>query len=130
MDPKLKILVIDDMPVMRKMVTKILTDLGYSDIEHAEDGAIALEKVKQAHSAGVGFQFIVSDWNMPNMTGLELLINLRADDSFKKLPFLMVTAEGEKGNIIKAVQAGVSDFVIKPFTKDILSQKINRVLGQ
>lgn len=130
MNPNLKILVIDDMPVMRKMVTKILTDLGYSVIEHAEDGAQALEKVVQAHSAGVGFQFIVSDWNMPNMTGLELLQKLRADANFKKLPFLMVTAEGEKENIVKAVQAGVSDFVIKPFTKDTLSQKINRVLGQ
>ena len=118
----LKILVVDDFSTMRRIVRNILKQLGFNNVEEAEDGDVAFEKLKQGN-----FEFIVSDWNMPNMTGLELLKSVRADERLKEIPVLLVTAEAEKDNIIQAAQAGVNDYIVKPFTADIMKQKIDKI---
>ncbi len=121
-DQSMKILVVDDFSTMRRIVRNILKQLGFTNVEEAEDGDVALEKLKNGD-----FQFVVADWNMPNMSGLEMLKAIRADDSLKDIPVLMVTAEAEKENVIQAAQAGVNDYVVKPFTADIMQQKIDRI---
>lgn len=121
--PDLKILVVDDFPTMRRIVKTLLKQNGYKNFTDAEDGAEAY-KLLQEHG---DFEFIVSDWNMPNMTGLELLKTVRADDRFKHLPFLMVTAEAEKENIIEAVKSGVNNYVVKPFTGATLKEKLQKI---
>ena len=121
--PDLKILVVDDFPTMRRIVKTLLKQNGFHNFTDAEDGAEAY-KMLQAHG---DFEFIVSDWNMPNMTGLEFLKTVRADPKFKHLPFLMVTAEAEKENIIEAVKSGVSNYVVKPFTGATLKEKLQRI---
>ncbi len=126
-DPNLKTLIIDDMAVMRKMVSRILSGLGFLNLDMAEDGKQALDKIMEAQKAGQPFQFIVSDWNMPRMTGLELLKELRGKEEYKKLPFLMVTAEGEKENLILAIKSGVSNFIVKPFTPETMKEKIDKI---
>lgn len=118
-DPKTKILVVDDMLTMRKIVTKILRELGFSDIDDAQDGNEAWEK---AQSGGYGL--IVSDWNMPNCSGLEFLKRVRADEKLKKTPFILVTAEAEGSQVAEAVKSGVDQYVVKPFSKDILKAKL------
>lgn len=128
MNTELKVLVVDDMSTMRKIATKFLKSFGFTDIQEAEDGIPAWELIQEQVKAGAPFQLIVSDWNMPGMTGLDLLKKVRADETMKKVPFIMVTAEGEKENIIAAVQAGVSNYVIKPFTPDTLEGKLKAVL--
>src|SRR5574342_371471 len=100
-DKNLKILIVDDFSTMRRIVRNLLKELGFTNADEAEDGVVALQKLK-----GGNFQFVVSDWNMPNMTGIELLRAIRADDSLKSVPVLMVTAESKKENIIAALQAG------------------------
>jgi len=115
---------------MRKIVVNVLTKAGCTDIHQADDGIPAWEMIEAAHAAGEPFQFILSDWNMPGMTGLDLLIKLRGDERFKKLPFLMVTAEGEKDNVITAIKAGVSNFIIKPFKPDALMEKVNQIFNK
>ena len=122
-DPNMKILVVDDFPTMRRIVKTLFKQLGYNNIVEAEDGAQAYETLKDQGN----FEFICSDWNMPNMTGLEFLKTVRADPQFKHLPFLMVTAEAEKENIIEAVKSGVSNYVVKPFTAQILAEKLNKI---
>ena len=122
-DLKMRILVVDDFSTMRRIVKNILKQLGYTEIEEAEDGRQALAKLKEKPC-----KFIISDWNMPNMTGLELLKTVRGDTEFKELPFLMVTAESEKENIMAAVGAGVSNYIVKPFTAEILKEKMDKVL--
>jgi two-component system chemotaxis response regulator CheY len=119
----LRFLVVDDFATMRKIVHNLLKELGFSRIEEAEDGAAALKQLR----AG-GFDFVVSDWNMPNMTGIELLRAIRADPSLKHLPVLMVTAEAKKENILEAAQAGASGYVVKPFTAAVLDEKLGKIL--
>lgn len=121
-DKNMKILVVDDFSTMRRILRNLLKELGYINVEEAEDGVVALQKLK-----GGNFQFIVSDWNMPNMTGIELLRAVRADDSLKHLPVLMVTAEAKKENIIQAAQTGASGYVVKPFTAATLEEKLNKI---
>ena len=124
LDTSIKVLVVDDMSTMRRIVKNVLKQIGYSDILEAENGQDALTKLK----AG-GFGLVVSDWNMPVMPGIELLRSVRADADLKSLPFLMVTAEAQKENIIEAVQAGVSNYVVKPFTADALLEKLNKIFA-
>lgn len=121
--PDMKILVVDDFPTMRRIVKTLLRQLGYTNIIEAEDGEIAYKLLKSTPDV----EFIVSDWNMPNMTGLEFLKTVRADEKLKHLPFLMVTAEAEKENIIEAVKSGVSNYVVKPFTAATLKEKMAKV---
>lgn len=121
-DLKMKILVVDDFSTMRRIVKNLLRQLGFENIEEAEDGAQAFSKLK-----GGGYGFMVSDWNMPNMDGLELLKKVRNDPELKDLPILMVTAEAEKDKVITAIQAGVNNYIVKPFTGEILKEKMDKV---
>ncbi|MCK2185128.1 chemotaxis response regulator CheY [Halomonas getboli] len=121
-DKNMSILVVDDFPTMRRIVRSLLKELGFTNVEEAEDGQDALNKLK-----GGGFEFVVSDWNMPNLDGLEMLKQIRADDGLKELPVLMVTAEAKKENIIAAAQAGASGYVVKPFTSATLEEKLNKI---
>lgn len=121
-DHKMKILVVDDFSTMRRIVKNILKQLGYENIEEAEDGAQAFSKLKNG-----GFEFVVSDWNMPNADGITFLKNVRSDPELKAMPFLMVTAEAEKEKVIEAIKAGVSNYVVKPFTAEILKEKMDKV---
>lgn len=121
-DKNLKFLVVDDFSTMRRIVRNLLKELGYTNVDEAEDGVIALQKLKSQ-----SFGFVVSDWNMPNMDGLALLQAIRADEVLKKIPVLMVTAEAKKENIIAAAQAGASGYVVKPFTAAILGEKLEKI---
>ncbi|MCS6287547.1 MAG: chemotaxis response regulator CheY [Nitrospira sp.] len=121
-DPNMKILVVDDMSTMRRIVKNILKQLGFNNLEEAENGQEALTKLK-ADTYG----FVVSDWNMPVMMGIDLLRAIRADEKLKKIPVLMVTAEAQKENLMEAVQAGVSNYVVKPFTAETMQEKINKI---
>ena len=123
-DTSIKVLVVDDFATMRRIVKNILTQLGYKNVIEAEDGTNAINILKQEK---VGL--IISDWNMPKMTGLELLKNVRANPEWASIPFIMVTAEAQQENIIMAVKAKVSQYIVKPFTADTLGEKINKVLG-
>lgn len=122
-DPDMKILVVDDFPTMRRIVKTLLKQNGYRNFIDAEDGALGYKTLQENPDV----EMIVSDWNMPNMTGLEFLKTVRADPKFKHLPFLMVTAEAEKENIIEAVKSGVSNYVVKPFTGATLKEKLKKV---
>ncbi|MCE5274642.1 MAG: chemotaxis response regulator CheY [Syntrophaceae bacterium] len=121
-DKSMKILVVDDFSTMRRIVKNILRQLNFVNIIEADDGSTALEILQREK-----IEFVVSDWNMPKMTGLELLKAIRADDALKHIPFLMVTAEAQQENIIEAVKSGVSNYIVKPFTAETLSQKINQI---
>ncbi|MDP2831817.1 MAG: chemotaxis response regulator CheY [Pseudomonadota bacterium] len=121
-DKHLKILVVDDFSTMRRIVRNLVKELGYANVDEAEDGVAALQKLK-----GGNFQFVVTDWNMPNMTGIELLQAIRADAGLKHLPVLMITAEAKKENIIAAAQSGASGYIVKPFTAGTLEEKLNKV---
>ena len=126
-DTSLKVLVVDDMSTMRRIVKNVFKQIGFTDMVEAENGQDALNKLK-AGDNGIGF--IVSDWNMPVMQGIELLRAIRADPDLKHLPFLMVTAEAQKENIIEAVQAGVSNYVVKPFTAEALEVKLEKIFAK
>ena len=117
-----KFLVVDDFSTMRRIVRNLLKELGFINVQEAEDGVDALAKLRAGE-----FDFVVSDWNMPNMTGLELLKQIRGDAKLKHLPVLMVTAEAKKENIIEAAQAGASGYVVKPFTAATLDEKLKKV---
>ena len=121
--PEINILVVDDFPTMRKIVKSVLKQLGYHNILEAEDGSAALSILNNNQN----IQFVVSDWNMPNMTGIELLKAVRANPKLKHLPFLMVTAEADKDNIVEAVKSGVSNYVIKPFNAATMKEKIDKI---
>lgn len=118
----IKILVVDDFPTMRRIIRNLLKDLGYENVDEAEDGAMGLEKLRNGN-----FDFVVSDWNMPNLDGLEMLKQIRADATLSTMPVLMVTAEAKKENIIAAAQAGASGYVVKPFTAATLEEKLNKI---
>lgn len=122
-DPNMKILVVDDFSTMRRIVRNLLKELGFANVSEAEDGVDALNKLRTEGN----FEFVVSDWNMPNMTGIELLRNIRADAALKHLPVLMVTAEAKRENIIEAAQAGASGYVVKPFTAATLDEKLKKI---
>ncbi len=120
--PNLKFLVVDDFSTMRRIVRNLLKELGFTNVEEAEDGVDALEKLRAA-----SFDFVISDWNMPNMTGIDLLRQVRGDASLRHLPLLMITAEAKKENIIEAAQAGASGYIVKPFTAATLDEKLNKI---
>ncbi|WP_275287443.1 chemotaxis response regulator CheY [Halomonas elongata] len=121
-DKNMSILVVDDFPTMRRIVRSLLKELDFTNVEEAEDGQDALNKLRAGN-----FEFVVSDWNMPNLDGLEMLKQIREDEALKELPVLMVTAEAKKENIIAAAQAGASGYVVKPFTAATLEEKLNKI---
>ncbi|BAN35050.1 MAG: chemotaxis response regulator CheY [Gammaproteobacteria bacterium] len=121
-DKNMKFLIVDDFSTMRRIIRNLLKELEFTNADEAEDGVAALAKLR-----GGNFDFVVSDWNMPNMTGIELLQAIRADDTLKHLPVLMVTAEAKKENIIAAAQSGASGYVVKPFTAAVLEEKLNKI---
>mgnify|MGYP006351019927 FL=1 len=121
-DPSMKVLVVDDMVTMRRIVKNILKQLGFGNVDEAENGQEALQKLKADT-----FGFVVSDWNMPVMTGIDMLRAIRADEKLKALPVLMVTAEAQQSNLIEAVQAGVSNYIVKPFTAETMQEKITKI---
>ena len=123
-DQNMKILAVDDFSTMRRIVRNILRQLGYNNISEAEDGVAALESLKQDP-----VDFVISDWNMPNMTGLELLKAVRADANLKDIPVLLVTAEALKDNVVEAVKAGASGYIVKPFTAETLKEKIDSIFS-
>jgi two-component system chemotaxis response regulator CheY len=127
LSPSAKILVIDDMSTMRKIIKNMLVKMGHSNITEADDGAPAWDMLVGAKESGVPFDFVVSDWNMPGLNGLDLLKKIRSSEDFKKLPFLMVTAEAEQSNVVIAVKAGVSNFIVKPFSVETLKEKIGKI---
>lgn len=118
----MKILIVDDFSTMRRIIKNLLRDLGFNNTAEADDGSSALPMLR----AG-GIQFLITDWNMPGMTGIELLKAVRADESLKTLPVLMVTAEQKREQIIEAAQAGVNGYVVKPFTAVTLKEKIDKI---
>jgi two-component system chemotaxis response regulator CheY len=118
----LKFLVVDDFSTMRRIVRNLLKELGFTNVEEAEDGAVALQRLKNG-----GIEFVITDWNMPNMDGLTLLQSVRADPALKALPVLMITAEAKKENIIAAAQAGASGYIVKPFTAATLNEKLEKI---
>jgi two-component system chemotaxis response regulator CheY len=118
-----RFLIVDDFSTMRRIVRNLLKEIGYGNAEEAEDGAVALGMLKASK-----FDFVVSDINMPNMNGFELLKNIRADDGMKALPVLMVTAEAKKEDIVMAAQNGASGYIVKPFTKATLEEKVQKIL--
>ena len=118
----IKILVVDDMMTMRKLVKRSLNTMGFSSIEEAQDGQIAWAKLNETPDFGL----VVSDWNMPNCTGLDLLKRVRSDTRFKNLPFILLTAEGEVSQVKDALLAGVDSYVLKPFTTESLQEKIEQ----
>lgn len=124
-DKNMKFLIVDDFSTMRRIIRNLLKELEFTNADEAEDGIAALAKLR-----GGNFDFVVSDWNMPNMTGIELLRTIRADDTLKHLPVLMVTAEAKKENIIEAAQAGASGYVVKPFTAAVLEEKLNKIFDK
>ena len=122
MDKNMKILVVDDFSTMRRIIKNLLKDLGFSNIQEADDGSTALPMLQQGD-----FDFVVTDWNMPGMQGIDLLRHIRSDDNLKHLPVLMVTAEAKKEQIVAAAQAGVNGYVVKPFTAATLKEKLAKI---
>ena len=120
----MKILVVDDFLTMRRIIINLLRQLGFNNVTEAADGQQAWQRMQDGD-----IDLIVSDWNMPNMTGIEFLKQVRADEKFKKTPFIMVTAEGKKENVIAAVHAGVSNYIVKPFNAATLKEKMSKVIG-
>ena len=124
MSKNLRFLVVDDFSTMRRIVKNLLNDLGYANVQEADDGNTALPMLQTG-----GFDFLVTDWNMPGMAGLDLLKAVRSDPKLAKMPVLMLTAEAKREQIIEAAQAGVNGYVIKPFTAITLKEKIDKILG-
>lgn len=121
-DPDMRILVVDDFSTMRRIIKNILRQIGLANIVEADDGTTAWTTLNKDK-----IDFVISDWNMPHMTGIELLRKVRASEEFSDMPFLMVTAEAQQENILEAVQAGVSNYIVKPFTAEVLKQKIDKI---
>ena len=121
-DYNMTVMIVDDFATMRRIVKNILTQLGFKNFVEADDGSVAWEMLQKQPA-----DFIVSDWNMPKMTGIDLLKKVRADDKLQETPFLMVTAEAQKENIIEAVKARVSNYIVKPFTPETLGEKIEKI---
>jgi two-component system chemotaxis response regulator CheY len=122
MSTPMKFLIVDDFSTMRRIVRNLLKEIGHTDADEAEDGAIALSKLRNG-----GFNFVVSDINMPNMNGFELLAEIKKDEKLKHLPVLMVTAEARKEDIVMAAQNGAAGYIVKPFTKATLEDKLANI---
>ena len=118
----MKILVVDDFSTMRRIIKTLLREIGYDNVQEAENGIKALAELQKNE-----FHFVITDWNMPEMTGIELLKKIRLDEKLKRIPVLMVTAESKREQIIEAAQAGVNGYVVKPFTTEILKDKLNKI---
>lgn len=123
-DRNIKILVVDDMSTMRRIIKNLLNQLGYKNIDEAEDGLVGLQKLRSGK-----YDFVVTDWNMPNMTGLEMVQEIRKDPNLKHLPILMVTAEAKKENVILAIKAGVNNYIVKPFPAEVLKEKMEKIFA-
>lgn len=123
-DKNMRILVVDDFQTMRRIIINLLRQLGFTNMTEADDGSTAWEKLQAEH-----IDLIVSDWNMPKMTGMDLLRTVRGSEQHKATPFIMVTAEGKRENVIAAVQAGVSNYIVKPFNAVTLKEKMSKVIG-
>ncbi len=121
-DYNMRVMIVDDFATMRRIVKNILTQLGFKNFVEADDGSVAWEMLQKEP-----VDFIISDWNMPKMTGIELLKKVRADEKLKDIPFLMVTAEAQKENIVEAVKAKVNNYIVKPFTPETLGEKIEKI---
>ena len=124
-DTNMPILIVDDYKTMLRVLRNFLRQLNFSNIEEATDGSMALQKLRQQD-----YGFVISDWNMEPMTGIQLLREVRADDKLKHLPFIMITAESKSENVIAAKQAGVSNYIVKPFSAETLKSKMTSVLGK
>lgn len=122
MNKDMKILIVDDFSTMRRIIKNLLRDLGFTNTQEADDGVTALPMLKNG-----SFDFLVTDWNMPGMTGIDLLKAVRADANLSSLPVLMVTAEAKRDQIIEAAQSGVNGYVVKPFTAQALKEKIDKI---
>ncbi len=123
MDTSIRVLVVDDFATMRRILKNILKQLDFKNLVEADDGTTAWEVLEEQQ-----IDLIISDWNMPKMSGIDLLKKVRASDKYKTTPFLMVTAEAQKQNVIEAVQAGVSNYVVKPFTAEAIFEKLDKIL--
>ncbi|MBL0719484.1 chemotaxis response regulator CheY [Piscinibacter sp. Jin2] len=121
--PELKFLIVDDFSTMRRIVRGLLKEIGYQQAEEAEDGVVALQMLRNGH-----YDFVVSDINMPNMNGFDLLKAVKADEALKHLPVLMVTAEARKEDIVLAAQIGAAGYIVKPFTKATLEEKVQKIM--
>ncbi|WP_353119682.1 chemotaxis response regulator CheY [Nitratidesulfovibrio sp.] len=121
-DTNMRVLVVDDFSTMRRIIKNILRQLGFTNVVEADDGTTAWEVLNKDR-----IEFVISDWNMPKMTGIELLRKVRASEEFADMPFLMVTAEAQQENVIEAVQARVSNYIVKPFTAETMKQKIDKI---
>ena len=128
MASELNFLVVDDFSTMRRIIAGLLKEIGYTKIHEAEDGAAGLRFLQSSQSQGVPIDFVITDWNMPVMDGLELLKQIRLDPVFGNLPVLMVTAEAKKENIIAAAQAGADGYIVKPFTAATLKEKLDKIM--
>lgn len=124
MDLKMKVLVVDDFATMRRIIKGVLRQIGFKNFREAEDGKEALQLMKSEK-----FDLVLCDWNMPEMPGIELLKLVRADDELKDTPFVMVTAEAQKENILEAVKSGVSNYIVKPFTANAVEEKLKKVFA-
>lgn len=120
----IKILVVDDAPTIRRILKNALKEMGYENVDEAEDGQVALQKLRKGN-----YDFVITDWNMPNMTGIELVQEIRKAPNLKHLPILMVTAEAKKENIILALKSGVNNYIVKPFTPKVLKEKISAIFA-
>jgi two-component system chemotaxis response regulator CheY len=125
MDLKMKVLVVDDFATMRRIIKNVLKQIGFTNILEADDGTAALGVLKENK-----VDLIISDWNMPKMNGLDLLKTVRKEEETKKVPFVMVTAEAQKDNVLQAVQAGVSNYIVKPFTADAVKEKLSKIFDK
>ncbi len=123
-DRNMRILVVDDAQTMRRIIVNLLRQLGFTNMTEADDGTTAWEKLNAEH-----IDMVISDWNMPKMTGIDLLKKVRESEKYKLTPFIMVTAEGKRENVIAAVQAGVSNYIVKPFNAATLKEKMTKVIG-
>ncbi len=130
MDNKMKILLVDDFEMVRMMLRMALSDLGFTNIEEAENGRVALARIKEADSQGTPFGIIFCDWSMPEVTGIEVLEALRGQQAFKSLPFVMVTAEAEQDCVVRAIRAGANEYLIKPISPEILTKKITKIFSK
>jgi two-component system chemotaxis response regulator CheY len=124
MDLNMKVLIVDDFATMRRILRNILKQIGFTNITEADDGSTALKELKKEK-----YDLILCDWNMPEMPGIDLLNTIKSDDELKGIPFVMVTAEAQKDNIVGAVKAGVNSYIVKPFTAETISDKLKKVFG-
>lgn len=124
-DKNMRIMVVDDFQTMRRIIMNLLKQLGFNNVTEADDGTTAWDRLEAEH-----VDLVISDWNMPKMTGIDLLKKVRTTERTKALPFIMVTAEGKRENVITAVQAGVSNYIVKPFNAATLKEKLVKVVGQ